>query len=241
VINNALKFTKTGAIDFGYQRKEKMIEFYVKDTGIGIAPENQEIIFERFRQVDMADARNYEGAGLGLAISKAFVEKLGGKIWVQSELEKGATFFFNIPYNPKIKIKLEKPLEVGNEAKLPGINILIVEDDNVCMELLKFVLEEEKANLFFASDGQEAFYLVKTTPELQIVLMDLKMPVMNGFEATKLIKKLKPDLPVIAQSAYAFSNDQDKAKMAGCDDFISKPIVRELLLAKINKQLAKRG
>ncbi len=240
LINNALKFTKSGTIDFGYQQKGQVLEFYVQDTGIGIAPENQDIIFERFRQVDMADARKYEGAGLGLSISKAFVEKLGGTIWVKSELDKGSTFFFNIPYNPKVIIKSEKLLEARLEAKLSGINILIAEDDDVCMELLKEMLEDEKARLFFAHDGQEALDIINTTPKIQVVLMDLKMPVLNGFEATKLIKRLKPKLPIIAQSAYSFSNDQDKAKIAGCDDFIGKPVKRELLLSKINNQLSKK-
>ena len=240
LIGNALKFTKAGSIDFGYQLKNQMLEFYVQDTGIGIALEMQDVIFERFRQVDMADARIYEGAGLGLTISKAFVEKLGGKIWVQSELGQGSAFFFNIPYNSQVINKSEKPKEATLEAKFSGINILIAEDDDVCMAFLKEVLEAEKATLFFANNGQEALDIVKSAPEVQIVLMDLKMPVMNGFEATKLIRKLRPDLPIIAQSAYAFSNDQDKAKMAGCDDFIGKPVKRELLLSKINKQLAKK-
>jgi CheY-like chemotaxis protein len=240
LLNNALKFTKAGTIEFGYKLKGKVLEFYIRDTGIGIGPENLDIIFERFRQADMSVTRNFEGAGLGLSISKAYVEKLNGKIWVKSELDKGSTFFFSIPYNPKVIVNVETPQEAGLEDNLSGIHILIAEDDRFCMELLKEVLEEEKAILFLANDGKEALDMVKSVPEIQLVLMDLKMPVMNGFESTKLIKKLKPGLPVIAQSAYAFSNDQDKAKMAGCDDFIGKPLKRELLLSKIHKYISKK-
>jgi CheY-like chemotaxis protein len=186
----------------------------------------------------MSNTRNYEGAGLGLAISKAFVEKLGGKIWVKSELGNGATFLFNIPYNStKICVtRTQKETNLGE--RLNQVNILIVEDDDICMQLLKEMLEFEKANLYFANNGQEALDIIKTTPEVQIVLMDLKMPVMDGVEATKLIKRIKPDLPIIAQSAYAFSNDQDKARIAGCDNFIGKPVKRELLVSMIIKHLS---
>jgi hypothetical protein len=240
LIKNSLKFTKTGTIEFGYRQKEKVLEFYVHDTGIGIALEMQNKIFERFRQVEMATARNYEGAGLGLAISKAFVEKLGGNLWVDSELGKGSTFFFNVPYISTKISQYENQKEYEPGGSLKSVNILIAEDDYVCMHFLEEMLEFENANLFYAINGQEALDIVKTTPEVQIVLMDLKMPVMDGFEATKLIKRLRPGLPVIAQSAYAFSNDQDKARIAGCDDFIGKPLKQELLLSMIKKHLVKQ-
>jgi CheY-like chemotaxis protein len=232
-----LKFTKTGVIDFGYQKIGEMLEFYVKDFGIGIEPEKHEIIFERFRQVDLEASRNYEGAGLGLSISKAFVEKLGGKIWVESELNKGSVFKFNIPYLSTLKSNKVETAEAKINGQLQNINILVAEDDSYCMQLLEEMLESEHVKLFFANNGQEAFEIVKNEPEIQIVLMDLKMPVMDGFEATQLIKKLKPELPVIAQSAYAFADERDKAKSAGCDDFICKPIKRNLLLSMINKHL----
>jgi len=244
LIKNAIKFTKSGTIEFGCNvvetlQPKSLIEFYVKDSGIGIAPDMQESIFERFIQVEMTASRNYEGAGLGLAISKAFVEKLGGKIWVKSELGKGATFFFNIPFNSTSINKVEKLSEAIKEGQLQFVNILIAEDDDICMIVLKEMLEIEKPNLYFANNGREALDIVKNKPEIQLVLMDLKMPVMDGFEATKLIKRIKPALPVIAQSAYAFSNDQDKARKAGCDDFISKPVKREMLLSMIKKHLLK--
>jgi len=239
LLKNAFKFTKSGTIDFGYYRKDQLLEFYVKDTGIGIEPEMQNIIFERFRQVNMSATRDYEGAGLGLSISKAFVEKFGGKIWVKSELGKGSTFLFNIPCNTKIFKLAETSSEIRIGHKLNNVNILIAENDFVCMKLLKEMLESENVNLFFANNGKEALEILETAPEIQIVLMDLKMPVMNGFEATQLIKKINPGLPVIAQSAYAFSYDQEKAKKAGCDEVICKPINRELLLSMISKQLEK--
>jgi PAS domain S-box-containing protein len=238
LIKNALKFTKSGTVEFGYQLNGQMLEFYVRDTGIGIAPEMQDIIFERFRQVEMSTARTYEGAGLGLTISKAFVEKLGGKIWLKSELGIGTTFFVNIPYTLKETPLIEIKKETNLDDRLQHVNILIAEDDYICMKLLKEIMAFDQANLFYANNGQEAIDIIKSTPEIQIVLMDLKMPVMDGFEATKLIKSMKPGLPIIAQSAYAFSNDRDNALLAGCDDFICKPVIQELLIPMIIKNLS---
>ena len=240
LLKNAIKFTKKGSINFGYHHKTNIIEFYVQDTGIGIPVNQREIIFERFIQGETSINREYEGAGLGLSISKAYVEKLGGKIWVESEFGVGSTFFFNIPYKFAQSVQVITPIEKISKSSLQSINILIAEDDEHSMLLIKKTLENEKANLLFANNGQEALDLVKSHPEIQIVLMDLKMPVMDGFQATELIKILKPGLPVIAQSAYAFSDDKDKARIAGCDDFISKPIKKELLLSIINKHIVKK-
>ncbi len=244
LLKNSLKFTKSGFIDFGYKIVEtlhatSLLEFYVQDTGKGIPESQKEIIFERFIQGEMSNTHGYEGTGLGLSISKAFVEKLGGKIWVESELGKGTTFYFNIPCKLAKAIQGKTPIITSLKSNLQSVNILIVEDDQYSMLLFKRVLEKEKANLFFANNGQVAIVMVKAHPGIQIILMDLKMAVMDGFEATKLIKKMRPGLPIIAQSAYAFSDDRDKAKKAGFDDFICKPIERELLLSMINKQLAK--
>jgi len=237
LIKNAMKFTSAGSIDFGYHLKQKVLEFYVYDTGIGIAPEMSEIIFERFRQVDMSLARNFEGAGLGLAISKAFIMKLGGKIWVESELGKGAKFHFIIPYCVPASKLAEIQIKNKQSGRLQNVNILITEDDANSMLVLRKKLEIEKANLFFAVNGQEAVDIVKTISELQLVLMDLKMPVMDGFEAIKVIKQIRPELYIIAQSAYVFSNDQDRARKSGCNDFIEKPIKMEPLIEMINKYI----
>ncbi|MCK9411531.1 MAG: PAS domain S-box protein [Prolixibacteraceae bacterium] len=237
LIKNAIKFTSAGTIDFGYQLKKNVLEFYVSDTGIGVAPEMSEIIFERFRQVDMSLARNFEGAGLGLAISKAFIAKLGGKMWVKSELGKGAKFLFIIPYSLSLSRHAEIQIKKKTGGRLQNVNILIAEDDVNSMLVLRKMLENEKANLFFARNGQEAVDIVITTPELQLVLMDLKMPVMDGFEAIKIIKQIKPEIPIIAQSAYVFSNDQDLVRKSGCNDYIGKPIKMESLLEMIIKHI----
>jgi PAS domain S-box-containing protein len=234
---NALKFTKTGAIDFGYHLNGNLLEFYVRDTGIGIAENQKDKIFERFIQGDMSITRSYEGAGLGLSISKAYVEKLGGKLWVESELGKGSTFLLCIPYKQADLDHTNGYTKIGPNDNKQFINLLIVEDDQYSTIFLKEMLENEKANLFLASNGQEALDMVQKHPEIQIVLMDLKMPVIDGFEATKLIKKLKPALPIIAQTANAFPDDKAKALSAGCDDFITKPLQCEQLLSLINKLL----
>jgi PAS domain S-box-containing protein len=240
LLKNSLKFTKKGTISFGYYIKKNMIEFYVQDTGIGVHDSQKEIIFERFVQGEMSNNRNYEGAGLGLSISKAFVEKLGGKIWVESELGKGTTFYFNIPYKLARAAQNDKLLISGSGNNLQSINILIAEDDKYSMLLMQQLFLKEKANVFMANNGEEAIDMVKLHPEIQIVLMDLKMPIMDGFEAIKLIKKLNPCLPIIAYSAHAFSDDKEKAKKAGFDDFVGKPIKIDLLLSIINKQLSKQ-
>jgi len=239
LLKNALKFTNSGNIEFGYILNGKQLEFYVKDTGIGIVPEMHEIIFERFRQVELPANDNYGGAGLGLSISKAFVEKLGGKIWVKSKPGEGTTFYFSLPYCIAGSRQTENTSEPEMEIRLQDVTVLIADDDTISIQYLKEILEPEKVRMLFANNGQETVEIIKASPEIQIVLMDLKMPVMDGFEATKRIKKMNPCLPVVAQSAYAFSQDMEKARIAGCDDFISKPVNRELLLSLINKHISK--
>jgi PAS domain S-box-containing protein len=239
LIQNALKFTLSGEVRFGYTVNGKMLEFFVRDSGIGIAPEQQEIIFERFRQSDMSHTREHEGAGLGLSISKGYVEILGGKIWVESELGKGSVFIFDIPYISAITRPKATTVKTELIDNLQSIHILLVEDDQSNILLLKEIFENEKANLYFAKNGQEAVDMIKTIPKISAVLMDLKMPVMDGYEATRQIKQIRPTLPVIAQTAYAFSEDEMKAKSAGCDEYLAKPVSRELLLSVINKLFSK--
>ncbi|MEI6693013.1 MAG: response regulator, partial [Chlorobium sp.] len=209
--------------------------FYVIDSGIGIPMEMQHKIFERFRQVNNSLTRAHEGAGLGLSITKAFVELLGGTLSVSSVEGAGSTFTFSLPYHPK---QLAIPsLEDQPAASVADLTILIAEDDDVSSMLLKKNLTGDNISLLFAVNGWEAVELVEHHPEINVVLMDIKMPLMNGFEATKLIKKIRPDLPVIAQTAFTSKDDREKALEAGCDSFITKPIKKKELLSLVQELL----
>ena len=237
LLNNAFKFTNEGSIKFGYELTGKYLKFYVHDTGIGISSELQDKIFERFRQGEFGLNRKYGGAGLGLAISKNLVELMGGKIWIESEVGKGATFYFTIPYNPVYK--KEKTLENKGKAgsKKSKSVILVAEDEEINYLFLEEILEELNVSILHARNGQEAVDICKEHPEVQLVFMDVKMPVMDGYTATKIIKKSRPGLPVIAQTAYAMADDRAHAFSEGCDDFISKPIEKPELIALTNKYL----
>ena len=235
LLNNAIKFTYQGVIEFGYKIQTNFIEFYVKDTGIGLAPENLDLIFQRFRQVETKNAHEYGGNGLGLSISKALVEKLGGTIAVSSELGVGSTFTFTIPYE-KVISKTTNPSETNSsieEHHWQGKAILIVEDEVYNHTYIEELLLDSQAQLFHAWNGNEAVEQVKIHPDISLVLMDIKMPVMDGNEATRIIKQIRPHLPVIAQTAYALSHDKADALYAGFDDYISKPIPHKALLTLI--------
>lgn len=235
LIKNALKFTKSGTINFGYTKNGEILEFYVKDTGVGISKDQAEMIFERFRQGSVAFNREYEGAGLGLSISKAFVQMLGGKIWVNSVLGKGSVFSFQIPSKPQNELFQEILSNNSEEPDSPAIHILIAEDDENSIIYITAILENENAIIFEAMNGKQTVESVKNHPEIDLVLMDLKMPGMDGFEAIRQIKKLRPSLPIIAQTAYAFAEEEEKAMQSGCDDYISKPIKKQVLVEKIHK------
>ncbi|NQU33148.1 MAG: response regulator [Bacteroidetes bacterium] len=212
-----------------------ILEFYVKDTGIGIPKDRQEAIFERFVQADIEDKLAWQGSGLGLSISKAFVEMLGGRIWVESEVGKGSTFYFTLP----IKIKKDKVDDIETVTKkdrkkaLVNKTILIAEDDVTSFEYLDKILSTLGINTLWAENGSKAVIQCRENPLIDLVLMDMNMPVMNGYEATREIKKYRPDLPIIAQTAYAMGGDMKKTIEAGCDDYIAKPIKHDDLLEKI--------
>lgn len=242
LIQNALKFTVEGGIDTGYTRKDDMLEFYVVDSGIGIPSDMKERVFERFRQADNSLTRNYDGAGLGLSISRAYVEMLGGRIRVESEEGRGSSFFFTLPYNPSSSLNMPVLSAVdGKPSGLPpGFAILIAEDDEVSSSMLTKILEGENITILSASDGVEAVELVRCHPEINLVLMDIKMPVMDGFKATQLIKEMRPGLPVIAQTAFTSPEVREKSIEAGCDGYITKPVqkkeLRELIMKCQNDQ-----
>ncbi len=239
LVDNALKYTSEGAVSFGYKKSNEMLEFYVRDTGIGIPDDQQVKIFERFRQVSLDATREYEGAGLGLSLSKKFVEMLGGSMRVDSTPEKGSAFYFSLPYNGFLKSsnRLKKNTEEDLNAFPSGFTILVVDDDSISRLLLKGVLSGQQVKVILAENGKEAVEKVETEPDIHVVLMDMKMPVMNGYEATSRIKEIRPDLPVIAQTAFADPSEKETAKKAGCDVVLAKPINSEELLAEVQRYI----
>ena len=233
LVKNAIKFTTIGSIEFGCEKKGKNLEFYVKDTGVGIRQEQQSLIFERFRQGSESLSRDYEGAGLGLAISKAYVELLGGKIWVESEEKNllvgnagGSTFYFTIPYKTvekkeefiKTVISEFEDKNQSNQRK-----ILIAEDDEITEKLIVIQIKKYAKEVLIARNGTDAVRICRNNPDIDLILMDIKMPELNGYEATKQIRLFNENVIICAQTAYALSGDREKAMRAGCNDYLTKP------------------
>lgn len=230
LIVNALKFTHEGSVQFGYELSNNELMFYVKDTGIGISPEMQEKIFERFVQVETGMIRQYGGNGLGLSISKGFVELLGGSIWVESILKKGSTFYFTIPYVAVNKKNSDEDLSQRDHIA----TILIAEDEKYNFLFIEALLSRTNLNLIHALDGNEAVELCRLNNDISLVLMDVKMPNMDGYTAAVEIKEIRPNLPIIAQTAYSFEQYSAKYGDNPFDDYITKPIRAAELKEKIN-------
>jgi PAS domain S-box-containing protein len=241
LLNNAIKFTNEGHIKFGYKKVDGFLEFFVEDTGIGIAEDLFEKIFEPFRQAELEITQQYGGTGLGLTISRKLVELLGGKIWVESKPGKGSVFYFTIPYNtdPAITKIVENQDKVISN-KFYNMVVLIVEDDEINYLFLETILSKNKIKLLRAVNGLEAVELCHNNPNINLVLMDIKLPFMNGYEAAKRIKQDNPHLPIIAQTAYAMYEDRKKALEAGCDGYISKPIKKAELMKMIEMYCDKK-
>jgi len=234
LLGNALKFTKAGYIKFGYSLEKGMLRFYVEDTGKGISKENHTIVFERFRQEEESYTRQFGGTGLGLSISKKLVEMLGGEIWLESVQGVGSTFYFTIPFIYSLSNKEnEFDSSFMTELNLSGRIILIVDDDEDNSALFNFYLEYTNATLIFAKNGQEAVDLCKNNPDIDLILMDIQMPILNGINATHQIRQFNKRVPIIAITAYAFSGDKKYCLENGCDDFVSKPVDSEILFQKI--------
>ncbi len=240
LLKNAIKFTEKGSINFGYRTKGKFLEFFVKDTGIGIPESRQKAIFNRFEQADVNySTRPFEGSGLGLTIAKAYVEMLGGEIRVASQEGKGALFTFTIPYETVKKHPDQKPAdtlpEVKPETSSPAI--LIVEDDETSAMYLRAILKKRYGEIHIVATGTQAIAWCRRHPDIKLILMDIKLPGMNGMEATRQIRKFNKKVRIIAQTAYALAGDEAKVKEAGCNDYITKPISRTNLLAMIDRWL----
>lgn len=241
LIENALKYTNTGFIELGYSVKNNNIEIYLKDTGIGISKKNQNRIFERFSQEERDFSANKGGLGLGLSIAKENAELIGGTVTLESEKGKGSTFFVSIPYKPEISVidvpnRNSSKEHHGEQQKQHSI--LIAEDQEVNFLYIEAVLDQIKdipIRVVHAKNGKEALELCSKNDQIILVLMDIKMPVMNGLVATEEIKKIRPELHIVAQTAYSTESDKLKAFNAGCNDFITKPIDKDKLLRLVNQ------
>lgn len=237
LISNSIKFTQEGHIEFGYTRKDSnTVVFYVKDSGIGIDRKNHKIIFERFRQADESTTREYGGTGLGLAITKSLVEIMEGTIWLESEKGSGAVFYFSLPV--EFENTSSSIIQKLNEESYSwqDKSILIVEDILEGFLFLQDLIEPTHAKIFHAENGKDAIDICKSK-KIDIVLMDLQLPGMNGLEATKIIKSMMPDIPVIAQTASILSDSMIEAKQAGCCEYLTKPINKDSLLETVDRYL----
>ncbi len=239
LVKNAIKFTERGSIEIGYNIKESFFIFYIKDTGIGIPIDRQKAVFERFTHADIENKKAFQGAGLGLSIAKAYVEMLGGKLWVESKLEKGSTFYFTLPYNPiKEKASVVTETIILNQVTdiiTKKIKILIAEDDDTSFILLNTKLKSLDIAIIRAKNGRDAIETVKNNSDIDLILMDIKMPIIDGYQATKEIRTFNTDVVIIAQTAFALMGDKEKAIDVGCNNYITKPIDIDLLLALIHK------
>jgi signal transduction histidine kinase/CheY-like chemotaxis protein len=236
LVDNALKFTHKGYVEFGVEVADNdMLLFYVKDSGIGIPVEKQDLIFDRFRQIDESSTRSYGGVGLGLSITKGIIEQMGGKIWLESTEGKGSVFYFTIPH--------ESPLNQHEPVVFPGLvkeklknkAILIVDDLEESRFYLNMILKRLGAKLYFVEDGKQAIEVCKSDKEIDLILMDIQMPDIDGYETTKIIRSYREEVPVLALSAFGMYEDIEKAFAAGCVDFMSKPIQKNDLLKKISE------
>jgi PAS domain S-box-containing protein len=238
LLSNAVKFTEEGEIVLGIEEHPEGIYFYVKDSGIGIREEKQKVIFHRFMQGHETKTKLYGGTGLGLAISKNLTEILGGEIGVNSKSGEGATFWFILPRN-EVPLKYEAALRTpsNNLRSWDDKKILIAEDDHSNYYFLFEALKETGVQVLWAKNGEETLEMFRENRDLNLVLMDINMPLINGYECTREIKKERPGLPVIAQTAYAMSGEREVSRLAGCDDYLSKPIKVSELLDTISRHI----
>lgn len=233
LLTNAFKFTEKGKVELGCKLMDNEVLIYVKDTGLGIPEEKKQIIFERFRQVDDSHTREFGGTGLGLTIAKSLVEKMGGKIGLESQLYKGSNFYFTIPreeIDEEKELKSKIPLSIDElKNAFVGKKILIAEDVDSNYIYLETVLKSSGAKVIRALDGNETLEKLEQNPDTDIILMDIQMPNLNGYEATRIIRKFNQDIPIIAQTAYALSADRSKIIESGCNDYLIKPIGKSKL------------
>jgi len=241
LLNNAVKFTQKGSISFGYKINEKDIAFSVTDTGTGINKDALNVIFNPFMQADVSPTRGYEGSGLGLTIANGLIRLLGGKLEVDTEKGRGSTFNFTLPLSENPILIPQKTVEKPKTKLTVRPLILVAEDDDSNYKYIEIVLQYASYEVIRAENGVEALECCRSHPELQLVLMDIKMPLMDGFEATRQIKAFMPDLPVIALTAHVTADDENEAMVSGCNAYITKPVSKTRLLEIIENSLAIRN
>ncbi len=244
LLSNAIKYTSKGEIKFGYTlEEEKHIRFFVEDTGIGIAPEHLDFIFNRFSREQKPETKNIKGAGLGLNISTKLSNLLGGTLQAESTLGKGSIFYFKIPvkflnYDHKFTASQNPKIGGAKSVDWSDYHILIADDDAINFELLRIILSKTRVKISKATNGQEAIDILERDNSINLMLLDIQMPVMNGYEAIKHIRRLKPDMPVIAQTAVNLEKQDDNSENT-FNDCISKPIDVNTLIKTVGKYLAK--
>lgn len=235
LLSNAQKFTENGSIEFGYEYIKSQIQFFVKDSGIGIDSKMYDGIFDRFRRAEIETTKTIGGAGLGLAICRGNTNLLGGKIWVDSTPGLGSSFYFTIPVNIQISDK-NIPINIDTDEPIANNNcILIAEDEESNFLYISEILEDSNLEIFRAINGQEAIEIYKENKKISLILMDIKMPVLDGYAATNKIREFDSDVPIIAQTAFAMSDERLKALEAGCTDYIAKPFRKNEVLSMIRK------
>ncbi len=234
LIGNAIKFTKEGRIEFGYHLKEnRYIEFFVSDTGIGIPNNKVRLIFDRFGQVNQERSLQPSGTGLGLPISKSLVNLMGGEMWVESEVGKGSTFYFTLPLVVKQAVEDARVMISNKSYNWAQKEILVAEDEELNWFFVREMLRQTGAEIHRARNGREAVDLTrKLSPD--VILMDIKMPEMNGIEATRLIRAFNEEVPIIAQTAFVMAEEKEESLLAGCNHFVTKPLDRTTIMELID-------
>ena len=235
LVDNAIKFTHFGSVNIGFKADREIVEIYVTDTGIGIEQNSQERIFESFMQENVSSTRGHEGSGLGLSIIKGVLNLLGGEIRVESVKGEGSTFIVSLPVEHGILHSDESYKPLINK-ELNGLPVMLIADDESTHRIyLDSFLKKYTSRIFQARNGREAVDLCREHPEIQLVMMDIKMPVLDGFEATREIKSFRNDILIIAFTAYAMNRDRKAALDAGCDDYVAKPTDSDGLLEVLKK------
>ncbi len=244
LLKNAIKYTHEGSIEFGYAAGNEYLRFYVKDTGIGVPEDRRLAIFERFVQADIEDTKALEGAGLGLAISQAYAKMLGGKLWMEPNSPFGSCFILEIPVTEGSLRQMDSSKKAGELTdKTNAVQdavILIAEDEETSVMYMNEILKKKYHNKMYVISGREAVETLRQHPEISLILMDIKMPEMDGYEASRKIREFNKDVVIIAQTAFALQGDREKALEAGCDDYITKPVRKEEMLELIDRHLSKK-